>query len=183
MSIEADPRFLRSREAILNAARELLLAQGPTAVTHNQIAEHAGIGRATVYRHWPRTDQLLAEAMASVPMPFFDHPASPYRDWLTRQLTAVARQLEHHDVLAVATTPASTALGDPAMDARRAGFAATLADRLAGGLLEAEKSGELTLRAGASAVAALAIGPIHYRATIERAAADRALIERCVAAI
>ena len=183
MSTQSDPRFQRSREAIVAAARELLLSQGPTAVTHSQIAAHAKIGRATVYRHWPRTDQLLAEAMATVPMPFFQRAASPYRDWLTSELAAIARQLELDDVRAVATTLASAALWDPDMDARRAGFARLLTERLVVGLAEAEQHGELSSPAGAATVAATTIGPIYYRTTIERAPADAALIERCVAAV
>jgi AcrR family transcriptional regulator len=183
VTIEGDPRFLRSREAILNAARELLLAHGPTAVTHNRIAEHAGIGRATVYRHWPRTDQLLGEAMATVSMPFFAAPTSPYRDWLTHELTALARQFEHDDVLAVTTVLANTALWDPAMDARRAGFAQVLTDRLARALEAAEQQHELAPGSDPGTAAALAIGPIYYRATIERAPADTDLITRCVAAV
>jgi AcrR family transcriptional regulator len=182
VSSESDPRFQRSRDTIVAAARELLLAHGPASVTHNQIAAHAGIGRATVYRHWPRTDQLLAEAMATVPLPFFENAASPYREWLARELTAIAQQLEQDDVLAVATTLANTALWDAGMDARRAGFADVLSERLAGALLEAERRGEITLRTDASAVASMAIGPIYYRATIERIPADPALIERCVGA-
>jgi AcrR family transcriptional regulator len=183
MSSGTDPRFTRSRGAILDAARELLLLHGPTAVTHNRIAEHAGIGRATVYRHWPRTDQLLAEAMTTVPMPFFDEPTPPYRGWLTRGLTAIARQLEHDDVLAVTTTLTSAALWDPAMDARRAAFAEILAERLSAGLIAAQVAGELELATDPSMAAALAIGPIHYRATIDRARTDADLIERCVAAV
>jgi AcrR family transcriptional regulator len=182
MNTEADPRFQRSREAIVHAARELLITHGPAAVTHNQIAEHAGVGRATVYRHWPRTDQLLAEAMATVPMPFFDEAASPYRQWLTRELTAIARQLDQSDVRAVTTTLASTALWDTAMDARRAGFAEILSQRLAAALIEAEEHGEFSPRTDAANAAALAIGPIYYRATIERAPADASFIEQCVAA-
>jgi AcrR family transcriptional regulator len=182
VTTEADPRFQRSREAIVNAARELLLAHGPAAVTHNQIAEHAGVGRATVYRHWPRTDQLLAEAMATVPLPFFDGAASPYRGWLTRELTALARQLDQHDVRAVTTTLSSTALWDTAMDARRAGFAEILSQRLSAALAQAEKQGEFSPRTDAANAAALAIGPLYYRATIERAVADASLIEQCVVA-
>jgi AcrR family transcriptional regulator len=182
VTTDSDPRFQRSREAIVTAARELLLAHGPTAVTHIQIAEHAGIGRATVYRHWPRTDQLLAEAMATVPMPFFEGAAAPYREWLSRELSAIAEQLEHNDVRAVTTTLANTALWDPVMDARRAGFAAVLSERLTAALVAAENHGELSLRADAATAAAMTIGPIYYRATIERAPADAALIERCVAA-
>ena len=45
-----DPRTVRSREAILAAARHLLLHHGPAAVTHQRVAEQAGVGRATVSR-------------------------------------------------------------------------------------------------------------------------------------
>ncbi|MBT2503575.1 TetR/AcrR family transcriptional regulator [Curtobacterium sp. ISL-83] len=183
METTGDPRFLRSQEAIITAARQLLLREGPPAITHNRVAEEAGIGRATVYRHWPRTDQLLAEAMATVPLPFFDTPSSPYIAWLRRELTAIARQLEQDDVLAVTTTLASTSLWDPAMDTRRAGFAQIVADKLADGLREAEQCGELVTTSALSDAAALAVGPIYYRATIERASIDGETIERCVQAV
>jgi AcrR family transcriptional regulator len=183
VSDDTDPRFVRSREAIMNAARELLLEHGPTAVTHNRIAEHAGIGRATVYRHWPKTHQLLASAMATVPMPFFGAPHAPYREWLTRELIAIARQLEYDDVLAVTTTLANTALWDPEMDTRRASFANILATRLAHAVDEAKLHGELETTLDSNDAAAIALGPIMYRAVIERAPADDALVDRCVSTL
>jgi AcrR family transcriptional regulator len=183
MPDDTDPRFQRSREAIVTAARELLLLHGPSAVTHNRIAAHAGIGRATVYRHWPRTDQLLAEAMSTVPLPFFDRPTSPYRDWLVAELTGIARQLEQDDVRAVTTTLASAALWDPEMDARRAGFARVLTTRLAQALSEAEQRRELEPGTDLGAAAALAIGPLLYRATIEHGPASSEFIDRCADAV
>ena len=183
MSIESDPRFQRSRDAIVAAARELLLAHGPAAVTHQRIAAHAGIGRATVYRHWPRTDQLLAEAMATVPMPFFERPTSPYRDWLRSELGSLADQLELFDVRAVATTLAGVALWDADMEGRRAGFARALSQRLVAALEEAERLGELELRTDASSAAALVVGPLYYRATIEGEPADAALLDQCVRSV
>ena len=183
MAAVSDPRFQRSRETILTSARELLLTYGPVAVTHQQIADHAGIGRATVYRHWPRTDQLLAEAMATVPMPFFDAPQRPLRTWLVRELTAIARQLEHHDVLAVSTTLANAALWDTDMDARRASFAAALLERLSAALEQAEQLGELELQTDPQAGAALTIGPIYYRATIEHSTTGPETIEHLVASL
>ena len=183
MSTETDPRFLRSQEAILNAARALLLESGPTVVTHAQVADRAGVGRATVYRHWPRADLLLAEAMATVPMSFLDNPSVPTRDWLRRELTAIARQLDLDDVRAVSTTLANSALWDAAMDARRAHFASILADRLAAALDDAQARGEITLALPSRHAAALAIGPLYYRSTIERATAAPELVEAAVAAL
>ncbi|WP_199444530.1 TetR/AcrR family transcriptional regulator [Umezawaea beigongshangensis] len=183
MTNETDPRFARSRDAILNAARELLLESGPTAVTHAQVADRSGVGRATVYRHWPQTGPLLLEAMATVPMPFFDKPTAPTREWLRRELTAIARQLELDDVRAVATTLANTALWDENMDASRARFASILADRLAIALDDAQARGEITLTLTSRNAAAMTIGPMYYRSTIERAPTDSALIEAAIAAL
>jgi AcrR family transcriptional regulator len=179
----SDPRFLRSREAILHAARDLLLERGPTAVTHVQVADRAGVGRATVYRHWPRTELLLVEAMATVPMPFFAEPTVPTRDWLRRELTAIARQLELDDVRAVSTTLANTALWDEAMDARRAQFAGILSGRLAAALDDAQARGEITLAIPSRDAAAAAIGPLYYRSTIEHVPADSTFIEATIAAL
>jgi len=179
----SDPRFLRSRDAILHAARELLLLHGPGAVTHVQVAELAGVGRATVYRHWPRSDLLLAEAMTTVPMPFFATPTTPTRQWIRTELTALARELELHDIRALATTLANTALWDPAMDARRAQFAQLLTDRLAAGLDEAQARGELTLRVDSRLAAAVTIGPLYYRSTIEHAPINDPLIDTVIDAL
>jgi AcrR family transcriptional regulator len=180
---ETDPRFTRSREAILNAARELLLESGPTAVTHAQVADRAKVGRATVYRHWPQAEPLLLEAMATVPMPFLDKPTTPTREWLRQELTAIARQLELDDVRAVATTLANTALWDENMDARRARFAGILADRLAVALDDAQARGEITLTLSSRNAAAMTIGPMYYRSTIERAPTDSTLVEAAIAAL
>ncbi|MYV54514.1 TetR/AcrR family transcriptional regulator [Streptomyces sp. SID3212] len=183
MTSETDPRFLRSREAILNAARQLLLEGGPTAVTHAQVADRAGVGRATVYRHWPQAEPLLLEAMSGVPMPFLDRPTTPTREWLRRELTAIARQLELDDVRAVSTTLANAALWDEVMDQRRAQFAAILADRLASALDDAQARGEVVLGLPSREAAAMVIGPLYYRATIERASAGVGLVDAVIAAV
>jgi len=183
VSSKTDPRFLRSQEAILNAARELLLESGPTAVTHVQVAERAGVGRATVYRHWPQAGSLLIDAMATVPMPFLDKPTTPFRDWLRRELTAIARQLEDDHVRVVSTTLANTAVWDENMDARRAQFAGILADRLVAALDDAQARGEITLALASRDAAAMAIGPMYYRGTIERAPIDSALIDAAISAL
>lgn len=183
MASQTDPRYLRSRTAILDAARELLLEHGPTAVTHAQVSERAGVGRATVYRHWPRSDQLLGEAMATVPMRFFSTPTAPVRDWMRTELTEMARQLEHDAVRAVATTLANTALWDADMDARREQFASILTERIAAALDDAQQRGEVTLSTDPRSAAALAIGPLHYRSTIEHGAIDADLVEASVNAV
>jgi AcrR family transcriptional regulator len=66
-----DPRVGRTRAAIMEAAAELMTADGPTEITHVNVATAANVSRTTVYKHYPtRVDLLRAtiEAMGkSVP--------------------------------------------------------------------------------------------------------------------
>lgn len=59
MNIQSDPRAQRSQEKILGAVRTILMTEGAEAVTHQRVAEVAGVGRATVYRHWKSADEMV----------------------------------------------------------------------------------------------------------------------------
>ena len=56
---------LRNRERIVTAAREMLTELGPH-VPLDDIARRAGVGNATVYRHFPDRDALVREVVCSV---------------------------------------------------------------------------------------------------------------------
>jgi AcrR family transcriptional regulator len=45
--------------AILDAAWDLVVEHGPTSVTMSQVAERAGIGRATLYKYFPDVATIL----------------------------------------------------------------------------------------------------------------------------
>jgi AcrR family transcriptional regulator len=56
-TIEAHRRAVR--EAVLDAAAALVAEHGLRSVTMSQIAERAGIGRATLYKYFPEVDAIL----------------------------------------------------------------------------------------------------------------------------
>jgi AcrR family transcriptional regulator len=64
-----DPRVLRSTEAALGAARSLLVTKGIAAVTHLNVAAASGVGRKTMYRHWPTVEALLYDTFSSANFP------------------------------------------------------------------------------------------------------------------
>ena len=57
------PRSERAHKAILEAAAELLLARGLSAVSMDSIAERAGVSKATIYRWWPTKETLALDAL------------------------------------------------------------------------------------------------------------------------
>ena len=61
--MRADAR--RNYEALLTAARELFLEQGPDAPL-DEVAKRAGVGAGTLYRHFPTRDDLIAAVYVTV---------------------------------------------------------------------------------------------------------------------
>lgn len=91
----SDPRVVRSRAAALSAARAILLDGGSDAVTHVAVAARSGVGRTTLYRHWPDTISLLRDVLWE--QMEIDHsiPTGDLRGDLVRELEVVRDQLHH----------------------------------------------------------------------------------------
>ncbi|MGP4021992.1 TetR/AcrR family transcriptional regulator [Actinomadura sp. 3N407] len=53
------------RERLIDSARELALEGGYAAVTMHDVADRAGVARATVYRYFATKDHLLTEVAAA----------------------------------------------------------------------------------------------------------------------
>lgn len=82
----ADPRPARSKARLLDAATALLRSGGPSAVTIDAVTRNANVARATLYRHFPSANDLVAAAfMSLIPPP----PMPPAQGTLRERLTAI----------------------------------------------------------------------------------------------
>jgi AcrR family transcriptional regulator len=61
-----DPRVERTRALVIAAAAELLMEDGPGAITHAAVASAANVSRTTVYNHWPTREDLLRATIDSI---------------------------------------------------------------------------------------------------------------------
>jgi len=61
-----DPRVERTRAAVIGAAAELMMADGPAAITHVNVATAANVSRTTVYKHYPTRVDLLRSAIEAM---------------------------------------------------------------------------------------------------------------------
>ena len=60
------PRDRDAHAAILRAAIDLTREVGYDALAIDAVAGRAGVGKATIYRHWPNKEALLAEAVEAI---------------------------------------------------------------------------------------------------------------------
>jgi AcrR family transcriptional regulator len=58
-----DPRVARTHDAVMQAAMDLLLEGGPTALTVDGVVARSGVAKSTVYRHWATRDDLVAAVL------------------------------------------------------------------------------------------------------------------------
>jgi AcrR family transcriptional regulator len=182
VSVSLDPRMARSRKAMLAAARELLLRDGPAAVTHQRVARQAGVGRATVYRHWPRADQLLLDAMALVDLPFFREPVTPVRPWLRGELRILADEMALPQVAAVALAMMQGSARSLPAEVRDR-FTVTATGRISAALALATAEGELDAAADPQDAVALLVGPILQRTCVQAGTVSDDLIDRLLDSI
>ena len=175
-----DPRAARSREAILAAAWDLLAREGPGAITHQRVAQQAGVGRATVYRHWAAPEDLLRDVLYTAELPFFAAPAVPVRPWLHSELRRLADEL---------ALPAAASVTIALMEQTRCASSAgagphrhvtVLTDRLAAAFALAADAGELDTAPDPALAAALLIGPLIYRTTLQAAAVPDKLLAQVI---
>jgi AcrR family transcriptional regulator len=85
-AISNDPRPARSRARLLDAATALLRSGGPSAVTIDAVTRSANVARATLYRHFPSANDLVAAAFMRLIPPA---PMPPDEGTLRERLIAI----------------------------------------------------------------------------------------------
>jgi AcrR family transcriptional regulator len=71
------PRNEEADKAILQAALDLVSADGYRAITVDQIAALAQVGKMTIYRRWPNKAAVVMDALLELVGPQTDFPSVP----------------------------------------------------------------------------------------------------------
>jgi AcrR family transcriptional regulator len=176
-----DPRVERTREAVLEAATMLLRSEGPGAVTHVRVAEAAGVGRATVYRHWPEQGDLLHDAVArkgadlTVPP-----PELPAHERLALVLEELRTRLNDADAAVQFATLIAHATWDPTLRRALTQLSARGRSVIDGVLRDAIAHGELSAGTDVEVARDGVIGAFLFRRFLTDRRVDRAYLERVI---
>jgi AcrR family transcriptional regulator len=159
------PRSERAHQAILTAARQLLIEKGFADMRLEHVAARAGVGKATIYRRWPSKEALAQELLGELAAPHIAIAATgDTRDEMLAAVTNPMRAVTETDfgpvIRALLSEIASDpSIGDPfratVVAARRAEITRVIERGIARGDLRADADPELATE--------LLVGPVYFR--------------------
>jgi TetR/AcrR family transcriptional regulator, regulator of autoinduction and epiphytic fitness len=178
-----DPRIGQSRRMILRAALKEFGQEGYSGFRMESVAALAGVGRSTVYRHWPNKAALIADALETLntqPDPareLVDGTARQRVEWILGHLAEALG-----DSLLSACVPAlvHAAETESAVREFHHAYAARRRQRLTDTIAAGVAAGELPSRIDPDAASAALAGAMFYRRLMTADAPDADFIGRLV---
>lgn len=171
----------RHRVRALQAAVELLTQEGWDAITQARVAEESGLGRATVYRYWPRLADLLSDAVRSH-MTIAQHhePTGNLRADLIRELEYLRANLIDRDLGVVLAGLIDRAEWDPELRELKHQIAEAGTLALRSMLKQAVLVGEFPRSVDIDTCVSLLVGPLIYSRLVTDRPVDNRFIRELV---
>ena len=178
------PRSAIADEAIREAAVDLFAEHGFEGFSVEDVADHAGVSKATVYRRYPSKVDLIVEAASCLAA---DEITFPDSGNLRDDVRGLARSL----VETFKTSPAGRVMPVMAFERKRypeldAGYRRFLADRKTRTrrlLQRAIERGELPPDTDVAVMGSMLVGPIFHRLMITQEPLNDAFVDSLVDAL
>jgi len=160
---DQDPRIERSRRVILEAVLEELGTVGYGALTIESVAARAGVGKSTIYRHWPGKLALVEDAFRTMKAKAVIPEDGTIRERVTGFLEQVARLIEESTYSACMPALIDAAERDPQVREFHCSLTHERMGVLVDVLRQAAADGELPADTNAEMLAHALVGPIVMR--------------------
>jgi AcrR family transcriptional regulator len=177
---EQDPRVERSRRVILEAVLDELGQVGYGPLTIEAVAARAGVGKSTIYRHWPGKLALVEDAFRTLKAPVQVPDTGTLRERVVSVLEQVAGLVEQSTYSACMPALIEAAERDPQVRAFHCRFSAERRAVLVGVLRDACDDGELPRDADPELLADALVGAIVLRRLMLYEPFDPALVPALV---
>ncbi|MEM1333652.1 MAG: TetR/AcrR family transcriptional regulator [Actinomycetota bacterium] len=175
-----DPRMARTRAAILDAGAELLLEQGPDAVTPAAIAAAARVSRTTLYKHFPTRPELMCAVMVHVePHEDFEHTGDLRAD-LRRLLGGLGEALDDDDRRKAMVSLLAQEQWDPDLASATSSVRGTRFDEFQVAIDEGVDAGVIRPGVDAEDAACRLFGPMLFRAVMMHRGTTQSEVDRLV---
>jgi AcrR family transcriptional regulator len=161
------PRSATSQKAILATAIEILLEQGLTSMSMDDLAKRAGVSKATIYRWWASKELLALDALATewaLPTPGSELDAGSLRGDLLARIHPWLSQLNQKPYERIIAGLLAQTQTDPEFaKLYRERFVAPRREETRKLLLRAIDRGEIAADTNLEVTLDLLYGPIYHR--------------------
>jgi AcrR family transcriptional regulator len=168
------------REAILQAATELVAEGGLDGFSMDDVATRAGVGKATIYRNWRSRGELLVELCSAtadqVPVP----DNGNLRDDLIEMLGHLRAHLASPTGGPVIAALVEGAEHDPELRRLRAAASKRRREGIRTVIERSQARGEIDATVDSGLLAELLVAPLFYRRFVSRGAVDSAFVSHVV---
>jgi TetR/AcrR family transcriptional regulator of autoinduction and epiphytic fitness len=178
-----DPRIEHSRGAICRAALQEFASVGYAGFRMESVAARAGVGRSTVYRHWPEKAALIADALETLntqPDPDRELVAGTARQRVELLLNHLAGALADSPVSACIPALVHAADNDAAMRDFFHAYSAQRRQRLTDTIATGVEDGQFPARIDPEAASVALSGALFYRRLMTADASDADFIATLV---
>jgi TetR/AcrR family transcriptional regulator, regulator of autoinduction and epiphytic fitness len=179
----SDPRVEHSRRVICRAALKEFAETGYSGFRMEAVAARAGVGRSTVYRHWPNKAALIADALETLntqPDPARDLVEGNARQRVELILNHLADVLGDSPLSACVPALVHAAETEPAVRDFHHTYSARRRQRLTDTIAAGVVAGELPARIDPDAASVALAGAMFYRRLMTANAPDADFIARLV---
>lgn len=178
-----DPRSQHSRRVILRAALQEFASESYSGFRMESVAARAGVGRSTLYRHWPNKTALIGDALETLNIQ--PDPARELVDGTARQrveliLGHLAEALGDSPLSACVPALVHAAETEPAVRDFHHTYSARRRQRLTDTIAAGVEAGEFPARIDPDAASAALAGAMFYRRLMTADAPDADFITRLV---
>ncbi|HVC43093.1 MAG TPA: TetR/AcrR family transcriptional regulator [Candidatus Saccharimonadales bacterium] len=159
------PRSERAHQAILTAARQLLIEKGFAAMRLEHVAARAGVGKATIYRRWSSKEALAQDLLAHLAAPHIAvDDSGNTRDELLAAVLNPMRAVRETDFGPVIRALLSQIASDPSIgDPFRATVVESRRREITRVIERGIARGDLRADADAGVATELLVGPVYFR--------------------
>jgi TetR/AcrR family transcriptional regulator, regulator of autoinduction and epiphytic fitness len=180
---QSDPRIEHSRRVVCRAALEEFAEAGYSGFRMESVAARAGVGRSTLYRHWPNKAALLTDALETLntqPDPVRELVGGNARQRVAFILDHLAEVLGDSPISACVPALVHAAETEPAMRDFHHSYSARRRQRLTDTIAAGVEAGELPARVDPDAASSALAGAMFYRRLMTADAPDAGFIARLV---
>jgi AcrR family transcriptional regulator len=159
------PRSVKAHRAILDAARELVVDGGFADLRLEHVAARAGVGKATIYRHWASKEALALELLLELSAPFLEiRDVGNTRDELLATVNNAIRGLTKSDFGPVIRALLSHIATDPTLgDPFRETVVKARREEIARVIERGIYRGNLRPDADVGVATEMLVGPVYFR--------------------